>query len=183
MTMASRRSQDLVIDASVAQAAGPQSAVHPTAKNCRDFLLAVLHVCHRATFSPEIAREWNDHQSGFALQWRSSMFARKKIDRIDSPKDKTLRIKITRAAVNQKQQEAMLKDVHLIEAALSKGMRVAALDETVRGCFRSLSGPVSSLRSICWINPDSPEEEPLEWLQSGAPHEAIRTLGHAARRK
>lgn len=49
------------------------------------------------------------------------MFARKKIDRIDSPEDKTLRDKIIRAAVSQKQQEAMLKDVHLIEAALRGG--------------------------------------------------------------
>ncbi|MGC8640987.1 MAG: hypothetical protein ACP5XB_14065 [Isosphaeraceae bacterium] len=176
--MASRRSQDLVIDASVAQAAGPQSAVHPTSKNCRDFLLAVLHVCHRATFSPEIAKEWNDHQSGFALQWRRSMFAREKINRIDSPKDKTLRDKIIRAAVSQKQQEAMLKDVHLIEAALRGGMRVAALDETARGYFRSASASVPSLRSICWINPTAPKEEPLPWLESGAYPDDFRRLGH-----
>jgi hypothetical protein len=176
--MARKRSQCLVIDASIARAAGPQGAVHPTAKHCRDFLLAVLDVCHHAMFSTEIADEWKKHQSGFASQWRTSMFARKKIDRLDVPEDQDLRQQIEQTAANEKQRQAMLKDVHLIEAALASGMRVAALDEIVRACFRSASASVSRLWSVCWINPDIPEEEPLEWLQAGAPIDTFRTLGH-----
>jgi hypothetical protein len=40
--MAKARSTVLVIDCSIAHAAGPEDAVHPTAKHCRDFLLAAI---------------------------------------------------------------------------------------------------------------------------------------------
>ena len=181
--MAKSRSEHLVIDASVAQAAGPEKAVHPTAKRCRDFLLAILSICHRATFSPEIEEEWDKHQSSFAFQWRVSMFARKKIDRIGSRQNLELRRKTREAAAGEKQAEAMLKDIHLVEAALESGKRIASLDEIVRRYFRSSSQSVGQLRTICWINPNGAEEEPLEWLRSGAPLDAFRKLGHTTDRE
>lgn len=49
--MAKVRSRSLVIDASVARAAGPREAVHPTARNCRDFLVIAGEICHRMCFS------------------------------------------------------------------------------------------------------------------------------------
>src|SRR5579884_2623105 len=125
--MARTRSQTLVIDASVARAAGPEAAVHPTVKHCRDFLIAVLDVCHRTTFAPALTEEWKKHQSGFARQWRLSMFARKKIVQIDGLVNDELRRQLEGAAVDEKQKGAMLKDAHLIEAALAQGMRIAAL--------------------------------------------------------
>src|SRR5207248_3536986 len=115
--MARARSQRLVIDASVARAAGPQDAVHPTAKLCRDFLLGVLDVCHHAVFSSSITDEWRVHQSGFARQWRVAMFARKKIEQLDDPVNRELRRQIEKTTSDDKHQDAMLKDVHLIEAA------------------------------------------------------------------
>jgi hypothetical protein len=179
--MARARSQSLVIDTSVARAAGPEDAAHPTAKHCRDFLLAVLDICHRATFSDAIAEEWRNHQSGFARQWRVSMFARKKIDRLDIPEDDALREQLKQAAASEKQQAAMLKDAHLLEAAVARGMRVAALDETVRNYFRQAALSVRVIRQVCWVNPACPEEDPLEWLRDGAPANRHRMLGHAPR--
>jgi hypothetical protein len=102
-------SRHVVIDASVARAAGPNGAVHPTAKHCRDFLLAVLEVCHRAVFSPPITDEWKNQQSGFARQWRVAMFARKKIEPLDDLEDPELREQVEQAAANEKQQDVMLK--------------------------------------------------------------------------
>jgi hypothetical protein len=121
--MAKVRSQSLVIDASVAQAAGPQGATHPTAKHCRDFLLVAEEVCHRMVFTPAVEEEWNEHQSGFARRWRRSMFARKKIDRFEAPADTAFRGQLERVATTEKQKEAMLKDAHLIEAARAAGSR------------------------------------------------------------
>lgn len=176
--MSRSRSERLVIDASVARAAGPHGAIHPTAKRSRDFLLGVLDVCHRAVFSPQLTTEWNEHQSAFASQWRRSMFARKKIQPLEDPEDPELRQRIERAAADGGQREAMLKDIHLVETALASGMRVAALDETVRSCFRSASASVPRLRQLCWINPDNPSEGAVAWLQAGAPVDDFRTLGH-----
>jgi hypothetical protein len=74
----------------------------------------------------------------------------------------------------------MLKDAHLIEAARERGMRVVALDETVRAYFREVAASVSALRKVCWINPVNQDETPLAWLQTGAPAGDNRKLGHVA---
>ena len=56
--MARRTSRRLVIDASVVHAAGPEGATFPTSKNCRDFLKAVLTICHNVVMTPEIGKEF-----------------------------------------------------------------------------------------------------------------------------
>jgi hypothetical protein len=177
--MAHPHSRALVIDASVARAAGPEGAVHPTAKHCRDFLLAVLGISHRAVFSQAIADEWKKHQSGFALAWRRSMFARKKIDRLDVPEDSTLREQLAQAATNEKGRTAMLKDAHLVEAALASEKRIVALDDIARDYFRTAAVSVGLLREICWVNPDKPDETPVDWLHADAPTDSFRKLGHS----
>jgi hypothetical protein len=68
-----------VIDASIAHAAGEVS-MHPTSRNCREFLQAVLVICHRMVLTPRIQQEWSKHESRFARTWRKSMMARKKIE-------------------------------------------------------------------------------------------------------
>ncbi|MCI0462510.1 MAG: hypothetical protein L0Z62_36635 [Gemmataceae bacterium] len=171
------RSQSLVIDASVARAAGPEAATYPTAKHCRDFLLAVSNICHRMVFTQAIEAEWDNHQSGFARRWRRSMFARKKIDRLKVPADAIFRDQLERAAVTEKQKGALLKDAHLIEAARAQGMRIIALDDTVRQYFQKVAVSVAPLRNVCWVNPVHQAEEPLEWLQAGAPANDFRKLG------
>jgi hypothetical protein len=176
--MARKRSRSLIIDASIAHAAGPESATHPTAKHCRDFLLAVLDVCHRITVSAAIEEEWNEHQSGFARRWRRSMFAKKKIDRIEVGADEKLRARLEASAATDRQAAAMLKDVHLIEAAVAAEQRVVALDEVVRNLFREAAPSVAPLRGIVWVNPDKEEERPLEWLAAGAPGDRFRQLGY-----
>jgi len=176
--MAKKRSRSLIIDASVAHAAGPEEAVHPTAKHCRDFLLAVLDICHRMTVSAAIDEEWNEHQSGFARRWRRSMFAKKKIDRVEVNADETLRHQLEDVAATDKQRNAMLKDVYLIEAALVADLRVVALDEAVRNLFRDAALSVAALRKVYWVNPDKEGESPLAWLQSGAPPDTFRRLDH-----
>ncbi len=181
--MAKVRSQSLVIDASVAQAAGPEKATHPAAKRCRDFLLAVMDLCHRMVFSAAIEEEWNNHQSGFARRWRRSMFARKKIDRLAVAANDRLREQLERAGRTEKQRGAISKDAHLIEAAQAQGMRIVALDDTVRQYFQKIAAIVADLRSVYWVNPVSQTEEPLEWLQAGAPANDFRKLGYSAGRR
>ncbi len=128
----------IVIDASIARSAGPENATHPTSKSCRDFLLSVLEVCHRAAFSKELKEGWRKHQSSFARQWMTSMFARKKIDSIESEPDDKLRSLIQKIG-KENDRNAMLKDVHLVEAASSADGIVASLDERVRTLFRPRS--------------------------------------------
>ena len=172
--------RDLIVDASVARAAGGEEATYPTSKNCRDFLRAFLGSPHRTVMSPPINEEWNKHQSSFARTWLVSIIARKRVRRIAPSERQDLREHLLSVAAHQKACDAMLKDVHLLEAALVTDKTVIALDEVVRGLFRGTTQTIGELRPIIWINPDKAEEEPILWLEEGAEAEKRRMLGYNA---
>ena len=176
MSVAKVASRILIIDCSIAHAAGPEDAKHPTSKNCRDFLLAVLRICHRIGMSRAVADEWKRHRSGFARQWLVSMHARRKVALIRAEEDASLREVISTLAKTDKACRAMLKDVHLLESAAQSDRRVAALDETVRRLFAEISQHHKPIRSICWVNPDLEFEEASAWLDAGAPIDKSKQL-------
>jgi ABC-type iron transport system FetAB ATPase subunit len=83
-------------------------------------------------------------------------------------------------AQSDKQRDAMAKDILLLEAALATDRRIVSLDEnTARKYYTQAAKTIPKLREIVWVNPDKPEEQPIEWLQAGAPADDFRMLGHA----
>ena len=70
------------------------------------------------------------------------------------------------------------KDRHLIEAGLATDQRIASLDDRVRDHLKEHSSVLREVAPICWINPNTPEEQVIFWLESGAPADGFRTLGH-----
>ena len=175
--MAKSTSRLLVIDTSVARAAGNIDAVHPTGKNCRDLLQSVLTICHRIAMPEELRNEWNKHRSAFARGWLVQMFARKKV-KLDSPPEQAdLLQKVASARVSPGQADAMRKDWLLIEAALDSDRSIVSLDDTARDAFRTAAHEVADLCKIVWVNPDKPAERAIEWLQRGAEPEKARMPG------
>ena len=175
--MRSRDSKRLVIDTDVAQASGDEDATDPRAINCRDFLKEVRSQDHRVVMTREISDEWKRHQSRFALEWRVSMDARRKIDRINPPEYADIQAKVTNTASEEDKIEVMEKDFHLLQAALATDQTIISLDETIRELFKRASQSVGEIRDIIWINPDrTAEEHPIAWLQNGAPREPHRQL-------
>ena len=178
-------SKRLIIDTDVAQASGSEEATHPRAKHCRDFLQEVLCLGHSVVMTPEISNEWKRHRSGFARRWRVSMDARKKVYRINDPRDEELRDKIKQTATNPEESEDMEKDFHLLDAALATDQTIISLEEIIRQLFARASQRVGEIRDIVWVNPERVEkEEPLVWLQNGAPpddHRKLRAWGIASR--
>lgn len=177
--MVTNTRHSLVIDASVARSSGGEDATYPTSKHCRDFLQAVLEICHRVVMTPEIKEEWDKHQSTFARRWRVSMVARKKLEYYpDIPANEELWNKIEGIAASSKEREAILKDFRLIEAALATDKTVISLDETVRKLLDKAAEQVGELRNVVWVNPAKTEnEKPLDWLRDGAKPEKERMLG------
>ena len=172
-----RDSKRLVIDADVAQASGDENATDQRAINCRDFLKEVRFQDHRVVMTREISDEWKRHRSGFAFEWRVSMNARRRVVDIDPPEDEELQDKVTNTASREDEIEVMEKDSHLLQAALATDQTVISLDETVRGLFKQASQQVGEIRDIIWVNPDhTTEEQPIAWLQNGAPPEPHRQL-------
>lgn len=176
---APRRRKTLVIDASVAQAAGARADAGGSSRACRHFLQAVLEICHRVVLTSEIAREWRDHRSRFFRTWQLQMYARKKVDSVLEAEGVELDRQLERCGAEPKDLDAMQKDLHLIRAALASDRIVVSRDERVRRLFSALAATVPSLRRVVWVNPDRPEEEAVAWLEAGAGREARRKLGSA----
>ncbi|MDE0085234.1 MAG: hypothetical protein OXU23_05945 [Candidatus Poribacteria bacterium] len=175
--MRARNSKRLVIDADVVCASSNKDVQDPRPINCRDFLKEVLSRNYRVVLTKEINDEWKRHRSGFALEWRTSMDARRRVDRIDPPEYDELQDKVTNTADNENEIEVMQKDLHLLEAAIETDKTIISLDETVRELFARATQQVGEIRGIIWVNPDmTTEEQPITWLQNGAPSEAHRQL-------
>jgi len=165
--MKKTQSRSLVIDASVARAAGGDDAIHPTAMHARNFLSAVLTICHKAVMTPAVRTEWDAHQSRFARKWRSSMVARKKLLLFDINERDDIRAQVNLATISQKQKAAMLKDCHLVESAIASDNRIISLDNVARDLFKN-SLDVPDVNSVLWVNPTDNAESVLVWLEKGA---------------
>ena len=172
-----KNSKRLVIDTDVAQASGDENATDPRAINCRDCLVEVMANNHKLVMTKKISDEWKRHQSRFALEWRTSMDARRRIERINPPEDEELQDNLKNTSDTEDEFEVMQKDIHLLEAALETDKTVISLDQTVRTLFAKASQQVSTIRMIIWVNPNRiTEEQPIVWLKGGAPAEAHRQL-------
>ena len=176
--MGKARSRQLVIDASVARAAGRGSEARTeNKKHCRDFLQEVLSICHHMAMTPEVLEEWKKHESNFARKWRTSMVARRKHRRGQPPIGKARTKAILATAESQKQADAMAKDLRLIEAALLSDRIVISCDEEARKLFRRAASTVPALRCIVWVNPTTEPTQVIDWLRRGAPAESGLLLG------
>ena len=127
--------------------------------------------------SQPIMEEWNKHKSTFARGWLVSMVARKRVRRVEPASLETLRGKVQDIAASQKDCDAMLKDFHLVEAALVTDQTIIALDEIVRALFGTACYTIGQMRDIVWVNPDKVEEQAIAWLEAGAEPEKHRQLG------
>jgi hypothetical protein len=155
-----RISKLLVVDASVVRAAGENE--HPVSSANRDFLNAVLEICHRVAMTVQIGDEWRRHQSKVTRRWRVAMYARKKIVLLQMPGNPDLRLRLTQGH-DPVERDAILKDAHLIEAALSADRIVASLDENARVLFKA-----AELNVVTWVNPVSERTRIRAWLEEGA---------------
>lgn len=182
--MSRKVSKRLVIDASVARAAGSIGATAPLSRYCRSILQAILTVCHRVVFTTEITREWNTHQSRFARQWRVAMTARKKIYATESVISPALLAKIDASTPDTAAREAMRKDLLLIAAALATDKTILSLDARAQRHFAAASSTVGELRVLAWVNPETAAEQAVRWLQDGAkPERGFRFGAGGARRR
>ena len=176
--MRARDLKRLVVNASVARAAGGKGATASVSVNCTEFLETFQEESpHHVVMTPELSEEWNKHQSNFSARWLKSMIARKRFIYVNPPQNSTLSDKIEMTASRERDIEALQKDFHLLQAALATDQTVISLDQTIRGLFKRASQQVGEIQDIIWVNPDrTAEEQPIAWLQNGAPPEAHRQL-------
>jgi hypothetical protein len=181
--MAKRKPRRIVIDASVARASGPPDAVHPTGQQCRACLTQVLQICHHVVMTEALRGEWGRHQSRFARGWLLQMYSRRKVAQLDVAEDGALRRQVSESVAHADDTLAMLKDCHLLEAALATDRIVLSLDESARGLFADFSAHHDLAGRVVWVNPTQPNEQSETWLADGARAETARTLAATRRNK
>ena len=174
-------SKRLVIDADVARSASQQETdtAVSVAHQCRNLLLTVFTACHSIVMTQAIYDEWQHHQSNFAREWYVRMKRRghKVVWIKDTTTNERLHQRIRQLADNEKHRDAMLKDVHLLEAALQTDGIIISRD-AVRQLFVALAIREGEIRRIIWINPTIDYEQVIIWLNNGAPYDEKRTLGY-----
>jgi hypothetical protein len=180
----SKKRRCVVIDADVLLAAGGENAVYPKSVHCRDSLDAVLKICHRVIAPQTIRDEWDrkyDQEmrrpGRFGTDWRKQMMSKKKLDVCNpAPLNQTLRDQIAGLTLKKSDKRILMKDVHLVEAALLADKIIFSCDEECRRLFALASRQIGDLGTLIWINPDSDAEECREWLKRGAPYDKRKTL-------
>ena len=182
--MPSSSSRLLIVDANVARSCGESG--HPRAKACREVLRTILRVCHRVALNSELKDELEQfriQRQQYFQTWRTAMQSRGKIEMLGPTEDAVLRQQIRRTRIPLKNPQSkinrMIKDLHLIEAALASDGIVLSLDETARKDFNETARSVESLRRIVWVNPEQAPQEAISWLRNGAPDQAEHRLGSA----
>jgi len=178
-----KRGKRLVVDTDVVSSAGGENATEIRSTNCRDVLKAILSASHVVVISKDIIEEWKKHQSLFAKTWLRTMFARRLVYNLNTPINEELRLKIEALAINDKRRVAMLKDIHLIEAALLADKIVISIDGAAKGYFQEVMQEIVGLKQIAWAKPCIDEEGVIDWLANGAGLEEKRLLGYEVEAK
>ncbi|MBI3412062.1 MAG: hypothetical protein HY301_01735 [Verrucomicrobia bacterium] len=176
--MSKVHTRQIVIDADIARAAGDTPDVSGVAKSCRDFLRAVLDICHQAVWTPDIAAEWKRHASRYARKWRVQMAARKKLKETEALPVAGLESRVLASNDPGLLPEKITKDLHLVFAAVATESPVASHDGAIRRRLVNSLGKVPELNSVIWVDPANSDETPLDWLRAGAPSDKHRELGY-----
>jgi hypothetical protein len=126
-----------------------------------------MRICHRMVLTEEIAREWDAHGSGFALLWRSAMESKGKVYRVAELPD--LEDKINAVAASAGDLKEMVKDLHMIAAAMAVDGVVASRDAKARDLFVGIAAEVKGLGKIAWQHIDETNGDAVQqWLRAGA---------------
>ncbi len=173
--MGGKTSRRLVVDASVAGAAG--TTEHPVSSSSRSFLRELRHICHRVVMTTELRREWNRHASKLAKLWLASMVSKRKVVDVQIELGASqLETAIDGGEWSGKERAALRKDAHLVLAALQTDRVVVSNDEEARELFRSLYECDPGLERVAWVNPSRADENGIGWLRAGAKPEDARRL-------
>ncbi len=147
--MPSAKSRLLVVDASVARAAGETG--HPTSKSCREALLDIREVCHRIIMTPSLLDEWKRHESRFARKWLRSMFACRKVRNL---KHRCFRLPATDiTCLNDEENESLRKDAHLFEGAFEGDGIIISLDAEAARIWDKCQKHIRLPKKIKWFTP------------------------------
>ena len=119
-----RNLKRLVINASVARAAGGEGSTAPVSINCTEFLETFRdETSHHVVMTFELSEEWDEHQSNFAAEWLGNMIATKRFHYIELSENKALYDAIESTTVREEDINAMPLLRHLPTKSVSRTLQ------------------------------------------------------------
>ena len=173
------RTRQFIVDADIMRAVSQNGK--ELATQCLDVLDTILQAGHEVIRTPAIEAEWDKHASDYALRWIVRMQSRRRL--IDTASIATgLAGALANLPVPAAEQKIMLKDCHLLEAALASDQRIISKDEAAYYHFYHASVTISQLRTIMWASPVREADACAEWLAAGAKPQTRRKIGRRPHR-
>ena len=173
----------LVIDASIAYAAGTIFSLDPRASSCRDLLEIIGRKSYKIVMYKELLDEWTSESSPFAQEWLVKMVtAKHRVIEILLPDREDLHEKVRDHAPGHRKAFEMEEDLHLIKAALVTDRTILSCDKEAQTLFAKLTKHAEELKPIVWMDADDTYTK--DWIQGNALYARVqdRTLeAHAAR--
>src|SRR4051794_2026379 len=122
----------LIVDANVAKSAA-DPARHESSRGCLRLARLLLHKeCKTgAAMTPALSDEWRRHASPYMVSWLASMESRGRIRREADQRLRDLRAAVAKVK-DEGVRDALLKDIHVSEAAIWHGLPVASQDNKQR---------------------------------------------------
>lgn len=164
----------LVIDTCVCRSSGGTESDDGFSRECSEILYCVYKNDYYFVCTPEIQNEIMDSLSMnlfsyFVHQWFRNMITRRRVYSPSSPTiNERLRMEITTIPLERKQLDAILKDVHLIEAANCTDNRIISCDRNAFDNFKLLSASYENITGVMWIDLNDPPLDVKKWLEEGA---------------
>lgn len=174
--MSKQNGQRIVIDASVARAAGEKSSA-PDSTNCRVFLEDFMKTTNKILMNQEIYREWNKHESKFAKIWRVHMISKKRMVLIKDIENKEIRNFVECNIKNELVKKSIIKDLHLVEAALSTDEIVISCDDRMRNHLKTMCNECKSVKRLMWGSPIKISDDLKGWIDKNFKREECREIG------
>jgi hypothetical protein len=182
MRAATPRARHLVVDADVLQSASEKSG-DAKAVACRKALEAIRQVRHFVVQTPRLEEEWDNHASEYSLDWLVQMESRRRVVHAAQEPETGLQGALQKLVVTPEVLAIMVKDCHLLEAALAADRVVISKDEKAYAHFYRASDSIRQIRPVMWASPMRVADECATWLLAGAKPETKRQIGRRPHRK
>ncbi|MBL7492827.1 hypothetical protein I6A60_14105 [Frankia sp. AgB1.9] len=161
-----RKAHVLVVDASVGSSAGHKE--HPQSSRSRHALMTIQASTCLVGLSRSLLAEWKDHESAYGVRWRAAMVAARRLRVHDVPENPRLRARLADALPKESERKALLKDTHLIEAALSLDRRLVSSDHISRRLAENAAATISEVSAVQWADAVESPDETCGWIAAGA---------------
>jgi hypothetical protein len=182
----------LVIDACVCRSAGTRNSGNMLSRKCFDILDIVYNMNYHFVCTPEIKEEINkyvlneepDEKGKKNISYTAAGWFRLMVSsqRIFSPRpnstNNAMRREIQKIDLKKSIKDAILNDIHLIEAANITDNKIISTDTSAYNNLRMIANQCDKVKVVVWMDVNNPDYDTVVWLRMGARDLKKRRLGY-----